>query len=884
MRVVKPGKLSVLCRTFERDRRPHLVVTVLIGSSFDRPRELISEVDLWTTCAEELAPDGGMIDEANLKVRGELVVTGRCFVPQGKAASTSFVRVTLGPVDKTLAVIGDRVWKRGVPTEPEPFTEMPVDWAHAFGGDGFARNPKGKGFVQRESDGDRPLPNIESPKHLIKSPGDVPEPAGFASYDLSWPQRFSKVGTYDETWLENRAFEWAEDMDPTLFNVAPEDQWLEGWYRGDESFTVVNMHPTRPHLEGALPDAIVRAFITKKADEEGFLEVAMRLDTVHLFPHRELAVLLYRGVIEIDEDDAADVATLLVGCEDRMRPRDIAHYREAFAARQDEDRGTLLLMRDEDLMPPAELGWVPRVAKTEVDGFVAKDDAFLENMQRALERKWSEGREKLVAQGLDPKDFGLDAPPPSVMPPTIDYDDPQALIEHFQERERELEEGLREAEETQASMEEDLKATFANEGLDYDQAVARAKKDASGPPKYSARKQLEWLEDMLRIARDGNAPVTELEDMAADPAFRETLEEHERAFKELYRQGAHFQEPFEPIGREASGLYRNELELAYLNHIALEERDMSGADLSGMSLRGIVLDRAFLEAADLTDSDLGGASLAGSVLAHATLRRTKLDGANLRGANLGGALIEDADLSGAILHEAVLARTRLRRTSLRGATIEKSLLLETVFEDGLDLSELVASQLFLNKASLRGARLVGAKFTKAAFIEVDLEGANLDGADLSRAMLLDCKLDGATFRGAELSGTGFVQGTTLRGAVLEGANMRQACLRGCDLTGARLDGACLDAADLSECMLENASMSEVRARSALFIRSNLTRTNLEASDLLGAILQKAKLFATNLRAANLFQADLAKVRVDGDTILDGANLKRARVHPKARNA
>ena len=39
---------------------------------------------------------------------------------------------------------------------------------------------------------------------------------------------------------------------------------------------------------------------------------------------------------------------------------------------------------------------------------------------------------------------------------------------------------------------------------------------------------------------------------------------------------------------------------------------------------------------------------------------------------------------------------------------------------------------------------------------------------------------------------------------------------------------------------------------------------------------------TRFVQGNLFQADLAQVRVDGDTILDDANLGRARVHPKAR--
>ena len=47
-----------------------------------------------------------------------------------------------------------------------------------------------------------------------------------------------------------------------------------------------------------------------------------------------------------------------------------------------------------------------------------------------------------------------------------------------------------------------------------------------------------------------------------------------------------------------------------------------------------------------------------------------------------------------------------------------------------------------------------------------------------------------------------------------------------------------------------------------------------------AILHKADLRGADVRHSNLFGADLARVRLDGNTLLDGALLTRARTWPR----
>ncbi len=153
---------------------------------------------------------------------------------------------------------------------PEPFTEMPVSWRNAFGGDGYAENPLGKGFAPIQSSGAsvHALPNIEDPGHLIKASGDRPTAVGFEGYDLTWPQRASKAGTYDDAWFKHERPGFPRDFDPSYFNTAPIDQQIEGYFRGDEGFVIENMHPDQPRLEGELPGVATRCFITQK-DGEG---------------------------------------------------------------------------------------------------------------------------------------------------------------------------------------------------------------------------------------------------------------------------------------------------------------------------------------------------------------------------------------------------------------------------------------------------------------------------------------------------------------------------------------------------------------------------------------------------------------------------------------
>lgn len=882
MKTIKPQKLGLLHRVFEDGSDCYLSVTILALFSLGPPAALLSEVDLWKLVAAELGKDA-VLDMGMPKPRGELLISGRAY-PRGGPAPACAVRARLGAVDKTLYAIGDRSWRRGVPTEPEPFTEMPIAWERAFGGPGFPLNPVGKGAQPIETDTGElhPLPNIELPEPLITSPSDKPAPAGFGPIDLMWPQRFARMGTYDQKWLKERFPGFAEDTDLGLFNAAPEDQQIEGFFRGDEPMVLENLHPDRPVIEAALPGIAARAFINRKAgDGERFSEVPMRLETVHLFPHAERGVLLFRGIALVDEDDAADVLQIVIGAEALGDPRPAEHYRDVLARRLDPKAGHLAALREGDLLPPLPSGARPPRDKSDVERLLESDDLLRKNMQGGARRRAEANRQKARATvaelGLDPAQFGLDqADEPAVEEPLPDIEDLGPFVEALEAR---AERERAEAEDRRARAEAEARAAYAAAGMDYDALQEEAMRQAAGPPKFSARAERERLEDLATLLANAGYPNAELEATLADPALDQKLAQMEAQVLEGYRQTAHLGPAAGRLAGEGARCVRDEVIEAHRAGRSLAGRDLTGADLSGLDLRGAILTGALLEGASLAGADLQEADLERAVLAHADLCRATLRGAKLEEANLGMAKLRGADLAGADLSGAVLAKADLTGASFRGAELTLADLSEATLGDN-DLSGALAQLLTLLRVDLTGSRLAGADLSRSTFIECKLAGVDLSGARLISTAFFSSEGRGAVLRGAHAENLRMVKdcafdGADFRGATLSGANLRGASLSGADFTEARMNGS-----DLSDCDLRGARMAWIAAREARFIRADLSDADLTCADLMLGVLQKARLMGADFTRTNLFRADLAKVLGDERTRFDEANMDEVRFVPR----
>ena len=880
MKVIKPQRLSVLARTFEHEGAFHFAVSVLAFFPFERPSQLLSEVAMWKFLPTELGKDAAL-DLGMPKSRAEVLLTAKAYPAGGKPQAACPVRLRLGKVDKSLYAVGDRFWKGGMPSTPRPFTEMPITYANAYGGEGYPQNPLGKGFAPvRTPQGEvHPLPNIEHPKQLIQTPRDKRLPMGFGPLELTWPQRFSKTGTYDEKWLKERFPGFARDIDWGFFNTAPEDQQLDGFLQGDEPFTLEHMHPGKPMLQGRLPGLKARVFInqrTRKGGEE-FRELSTRVDTVHLFPHAERGVALYRGVTQVAEDDGADVLQLVVACEAPQASRPVEHYKRVLAERLDREKGALAALRDVDLMPAPDPAAPAPVDAEQASLPPAPEKRMEKNLRRGAQLELERTRERIRQQGLDPDKYVPAALPPEEPLPKLD--DLGAVLQAETEK---AEKAMREAEAQRKLAEQQARKRCEENGLDYDKIVAEQQALQGGPPAFTAEGEIKRLQEATAYARSLGVPLPKVEAQLADPAFVEKLRQAEGALLLSYRSSAHHLPAARKLPAPQVDVVRKQVLLLLKAGESLEGRDLTGADLSRMELKGANFRGALLERVDFTGADLSGADFTGAVLARAELSGANLSGTNFTGANLGLARLVGAKMEKpGDFTRAVLFRADLSKASLRGVRLDGVDLSEVVVK-GTDLGAAVGRELTLLRTDLSGLKLAGADLSKSTFLEVTIAGVDFTGANLSGAVFVTCKADGACFKGATLDNLRLVKDCSFekvdfREANLQGANLRATRLTESDFSQAKLAGA-----DLSESQLQRARFHRAVATDARFVKADLTDANLVSCNLMQGILQKANIQGADLRGANLFRADFARVRGSARSLQD-ANTKFVRILPRGNN-
>lgn len=332
--------------------------------------------NLWVPAAAEeqaeFAGDERYMDEIGRSLRyandlvmhkpfGEVLVTADCHAPNGQAAPSVEVGLDIGAVSKRLRVFGDRVWVRDghgsfVVEGPAPFKQMPLRWERAFGGLNFHHNPMGRGIEPWTAEDGRKLfylANIESPNRPIQGIEDRQPPECFAPIPPQWQPRFGREGTRDQHWATFVAPLPPRDYDPRAAQAAPQDQWLNGYWKGDERIELLNMHPEHSSFVTSLPGKRLRLFlegIFKNGTDVEFGEVELNLDTVHIDMTTQRMHLIWRRRYHPRRAGAPELQSVYLAEEslaDEPRPIE-AHYEDFLELKgpAPEERAAKLL-RDE---------------------------------------------------------------------------------------------------------------------------------------------------------------------------------------------------------------------------------------------------------------------------------------------------------------------------------------------------------------------------------------------------------------------------------------------------------------------------------------------------------------------------------------------------------
>ena len=872
MRGIKPFKLSFVTRPFQWGPSMHLGIGVLAYARLGEP-EIFTDFEMWMNVPEVLGEIP--LDVGIPKSRAEFLFVGNAYRPGGIPGTTQPVRIRVGSIDKSLYVIGDRYWRGGVPSDPIPFTSMSLGWQNAFGGEGYDKNPLGKGFAPvTDDDGNEvhPLPNVEAPGNMITSPKDRPEPAGFGVLDFVWPQRFSMAGTYDNEWLETRFPGFAKDLDWRIWMCGAPDQQQDEPFRGDETILCENLHPGKPKIEGRLPPLVPRCFVEQHRGAGTVLEeVELKLTTVWVLPELERIVLVWHGAQPIAEDDAVDIETVMVAGEKLGEPRPMEHYREVFAKRTGEERA-LEALNEQDLFPAEWAGLGPDM--DEAMAATSPENLVFERQWKAMAAMIEERREMVAAEGLDPDQHG------PVMPERPEEPTLQNVGEILKKVQEEAAQKKQEADAYHERVIGEMREFYEESGLDFDEVEREmAEPFHRGPPTFRADAERKYFRDLADKAAALGQPQEELEMFATDEGWYDMWKEQERSELEMYRGFAHNQLPAYALEEEVNAVRRADVESAVRRNESLAGWDLTGANLAGMDLSGADLRMALMESVDLQAARIERANLDGAMLAHSNLSAASFAGSSMRGANLGKAVCRATNISSCDLRDAILQGIDLTGADLSGSNLAGSNLRAGTYTNA-NLSRINLQTGTVLELSLEGVNLTGADLMQVTFYKVDLSGLDLSGARLQEATLVACRGEEAKFVNAQMVGIRTMMGCSLRrsdlkGADLSKANLREVDLSQCDLAGARLTGA-----DLSGANLEEARLYRIVARQSLWIRTNLQRAQLVSADLFEAMLEKADLRGADLRGANLYAANFALIHSDADTRVEDSIQDRVRILPK----
>jgi hypothetical protein len=221
------------------------LVTVVLKASYevaaDGSAQLVAE-QLPVNEADAVTPLGGIdADVTPIKDGIDLALMGHAHAPDGRATPRMDVSLSLGDVQRSIAVFGARVWESSAsglrPSAPQPFVTMPLTYAHAFGGlcsageleAAYDANPEGKGFIHLEKDARGSLlPNLEESDQLIKRWDDHPLPAGFAPLPRQSTLRLARGADVDleagVTQVKPALFSWCHPR--MRLAQYPAAQWL----------------------------------------------------------------------------------------------------------------------------------------------------------------------------------------------------------------------------------------------------------------------------------------------------------------------------------------------------------------------------------------------------------------------------------------------------------------------------------------------------------------------------------------------------------------------------------------------------------------------------------------------------------------------------------
>jgi len=232
-----------------------------------------------------------LLDEDDLvpfKLGTDVLARATAYAP-GRNATQWRAGISVGALKKYVTVTGPRAWMHAPLigwslTPAAAVHHVPLTYEYAYGGEGFAANPMGIGYVDpRKLDRGMVIPAPQ----IIRDDGAAPvfgkdyPVETFLPLRRDWPPR-----------SEAEPFE--------VFHAAPPSRVMEGYLLGNEEVVLEGMHPEHERFAFRLPNQLVAAAMI---DHVGFRYGSPgRLDTVFVDMEAGRVSLVWRVTMHLFKD------------------------------------------------------------------------------------------------------------------------------------------------------------------------------------------------------------------------------------------------------------------------------------------------------------------------------------------------------------------------------------------------------------------------------------------------------------------------------------------------------------------------------------------------------------------------------------------------------
>ncbi len=918
MNIIKPLQLMCKQTVIEQDRRFHCVISPSIGFRLSSGEALL-EMDAMSEAIEAMG-DSPLPDPGMPKPRAEYLVSGKFHAPGGEPVTGGEVRVRLGQQTKSLYVFGDREWVMGVPSEADKITEMPLDYSRAYGGANYPANPVGIGFEEQR------LPNIEHPDHLLTSPSASVPPAGLSVMDVRCEQRMRYQGTYDDNYLRQYYPGYPADFDWHSFMCAAMDQWSDTYYNGNEKFELRNLHPEKPIIKGCLPNYRTRCFVEKKKGDR-LKELDLNLDTVWFFPAKDLGLLIWRGGLDVEDDEADDLFRFLLAYEHGHDPaRTLDHYQQAME-KIDKDEDILIRQMTTQALIPSDEKCALQILQektgdTEDSAFAkyldAKANAVTEmtttrieqalqemkaeipesnevkldqidNIEEMLKKTGTETTDKDVVelnQKLEKILPGItQADPAKIRFDDFSFDKIDAIMQQIdsllvkkQDYSRQQLGEIRQ--QFQQSMENEMQEMDMTMDVDIGktrETLEQLETLDTVPPSPLPRIDVKTIvNDLDKLTPQTLEAMQTLQTLKAMGQADETMRELEQMIQNsLNKQRDEFEQSLSEVEQDFKDIYRD------IAHFQPHGESPHAVSLGQRKKEFIDTwqKKGALNGTDWSCLDLSGLKLDGIDLSDCYLEQVNLSGASLRNAKLQKAIFARACLDRADLTGSDLTDANIGAVSARESCFERCILNHTKMSKG-DFSGANFSQAQLNAVETLEVDFGGCDFSNAGmaefmFLKNDMENIRFYQADISKGNFMQCRLKNCDFTGAKLQHSIWAE-TALEHCIFDQSDMTASCFAAADpaqisLQDIRFAGAILDKANFQGMNMPRTDFTSASINQCNFTSANLYGANFDKAKAKQTLFRKAVLTHARMQKINLCEGSMAKAQLSGVSLID-ANL------------